>query len=92
MEFTVSTTDRTAVVDVTLDVERAVPADVSEGTCTVFVPHTTAGVVVNETEPRLLDDLEAAVADLVPTDGPFRQVRAVAHRRDQISMSVSRAV
>jgi len=35
----------------------------------VFVRHTTAGVVVNEAEPRLLGDLEDALDMLVPDDG-----------------------
>lgn len=39
------------------------------GVCTVFVSHTTAGVVLNEAEPRLLRDLESFVADLAPESG-----------------------
>lgn len=67
-EFTVRTDERLTVVDVTDSVREAVP-DGAEGTCTVFVEHTTAGVVVQEAEQRLLDDIETAIADLVPDDG-----------------------
>lgn len=67
-EFTVETDERLAVVDVTESVREAVP-DGADGTCTVFVEHTTAGVVVQEAEPRLLEDLEAALDGLVPDDG-----------------------
>ena len=66
MTVQVSTTDRFAVVDVTADVRHALPADVDRGVCTVFVPHTTAGVVVNEDEPRLRADLERLLDRLVP--------------------------
>ncbi|MEF8818032.1 MAG: secondary thiamine-phosphate synthase enzyme YjbQ [Haloferacaceae archaeon] len=66
MTVQVSTTDRFAVVDVTADVRDALPADVDRGVCTVFVPHTTAGVVVNEDEPRLRADLERLLDRLVP--------------------------
>lgn len=66
MDVEVPTTERLDVVDVTGRVEDAVPDDVTDGVCTVFVPHTTAGIVVNEHERRLLDDLEAALERLVP--------------------------
>jgi secondary thiamine-phosphate synthase enzyme len=66
--FEVNTGDRIATVEFTDEVEKAVPSD-AEGTCTVFVRHTTAGVSVNEAEPRLLDDIERVLADLVPESG-----------------------
>jgi secondary thiamine-phosphate synthase enzyme len=67
-EFTVSTDDRLSVVDVTDRVESALPADAS-GAATVFVRHTTAGVTVNEAEPRLMADFADALATLVPDEG-----------------------
>lgn len=67
-EFTLSTDSRLEVVDVTHEIERALPADVG-GTATVFVEHTTAGVTVNEAESRLLGDFETALGDLVPDEG-----------------------
>lgn len=66
--FTVSTDDRLTVLDISDRVEQALAADAS-GTATVFVEHTTAAIVVNEAEPRLLDDFEDALAALVPDDG-----------------------
>ena len=57
-ELTVETERRTQAVDVTDRVEGAVP-DGADGTATVFVRHTTAGVTVNEAESNLLDDVEA---------------------------------
>jgi secondary thiamine-phosphate synthase enzyme len=67
----VRTTDRVDVVDVTPDVRAAVPASTDRGVCTVFVPHTTAGVVVNEHEARLLEDLERALGRLVAPDAGY---------------------
>jgi len=66
MEFTVSTDARLDIVDVT---DRVAAAVGGEGTATVFVDHTTAGIVVNEAEPRLLDDMRTFLADLVPDEG-----------------------
>jgi secondary thiamine-phosphate synthase enzyme len=68
MAFTVSTDARLDVVDVTDRVDAAVPEDAS-GTVTVFVDHTTAGVVINEAEPRLLADVRSFLADAVPDEG-----------------------
>lgn len=67
-EFTVSTDERTQAIDVTSEVAAALPDDAA-GTCTVFVEHTTAGVVVQEAESRLLTDIERAVERLVPDEG-----------------------
>jgi len=68
MTFTVSTDARLDVVDVTDRVAAAVPDD-ADGTVTVFVEHTTAGVVINEAEPRLLGDLRTFLSDFVPDEG-----------------------
>jgi len=67
-EFTVETTDKTTVVDITDRVAEILPAD-ADGVCTVFVRHTTAGVVVNENERRLRQDLTDALETLVPDEG-----------------------
>ena len=66
--FEVTTDERLSVIDITERVSAAIPAD-ADGTVTVFVEHTTAGVTVNEAESRLLDDFEAALSDLVADSG-----------------------
>jgi secondary thiamine-phosphate synthase enzyme len=66
VQLEVSTGARVDVVDVTDRVREAVPNDCERGVCTVFVPHTTAGVAVNEHEQGLLEDLEGALESLVP--------------------------
>ncbi|MFP8958735.1 secondary thiamine-phosphate synthase enzyme YjbQ [Natrialbaceae archaeon A-CW3] len=66
MSIQVQTSDRVDLVDVTDRVADAVPAGLKDGLCTVYVPHTTAGVIVNEAERRLLSDFEAALERLVP--------------------------
>lgn len=70
--ITIETEGRVSVTDITDQVSDVVPLDVGQGVCTVFVPHTTAGVTVNEAESRLIADLEAALADLVPTGDGYR--------------------
>lgn len=66
--FNVETGSRTEVVDITETVREAVPEDAT-GVCTVFVKHTTAGVVVQENEKKLVGDIEDFLNDLVPDEG-----------------------
>ena len=67
--FTVSTDARLTTVDVTERVRDCLPPGEGEQLCTVFVEHTTAGVTVNEAEPRLLGDIESFLSDAVADAG-----------------------
>ncbi|HLZ50889.1 MAG TPA: secondary thiamine-phosphate synthase enzyme YjbQ [Candidatus Acidoferrum sp.] len=70
----VKTERRTQLVDVTREVERAVEkAVVSAGICCIYVPHTTAGVMINEHfDPDVATDLEGVFERMVPKSGPYR--------------------
>src|SRR5271169_4715277 len=70
----VKTLRRTQLVDVTDLVAKAVAkAGVASGMCHVFVPHTTAGVIINEHfDPDVATDLEGVFERLVPRSGPYR--------------------
>ena len=82
-ELTVRTRTHTELVDVTAAVaERVRASGVREGTCLVFSPHTTAGVVINENaDPGVLHDLIATLDRLVPWEHEYRHVEdnAAAH-------------
>ena len=75
-ELAVPTTSRCQFVDITAEVERAVASEgVSEGICHVFVPHTTAGVTINENaDPDVTRDMEQVLTGLVPQRGDYRHV------------------
>lgn len=70
----VKTVRRTQLVDVTDDVQRVVTAlGIRTGTCFLYVPHTTAGVLINEhADPDVASDAEGALDRLVPMAGPYR--------------------
>lgn len=70
----VKTTRRTQLLDVTQAVERTVAqSGVVIGICYVYVPHTTAGVMINEhADPDVATDLEGVFDRLVPHSGPYR--------------------
>jgi secondary thiamine-phosphate synthase enzyme len=73
MELTVETRSRTEMVDITAAVERQVRASgVRAGLCLVFVPHTTAGVTINESaDPDVRTDLLKALGAMVPADAGY---------------------
>jgi len=70
----VKTARRTQLVDVTEEVEKAVgKVGVSSGVCYLYVPHTTAGVTINEHfDPDVATDVEGVFERLVPRLGPYR--------------------
>ncbi len=75
-EFSVSTRSRTAFVDITAQVQDALGKEgVSDGLCYVYVPHTTAGVTINENaDPDVTRDIIAVLDGLVPRSGDYRHV------------------
>ena len=70
----VVTRSRECLVDISSPVDRAVKdSGVTEGLCTVYVPHTTAGVTINENaDPDVPADIIAHLERLVPHDAGFK--------------------
>lgn len=64
MKFEISSSKKTEIIDITGEVESRV--NVEDRICTVFVPHTTAGLTVNENEDNLLEDIEGLLQESVP--------------------------
>lgn len=71
--FQVTTNRRAHLVDITERVAEAVEkSGVKDGVCHVFVPHTTAGVTVNEgADPDVASDITSHLAELVPKEAVF---------------------
>ncbi len=75
-EFTVETRDRFQVVDVTRIVDGFVEKTrVEKGIVTVFTPHTTCGLTINEAEPGLMDDIIEFISKYTIPGGPWRHNR-----------------
>jgi secondary thiamine-phosphate synthase enzyme len=65
--FTVRTSAQQQVVDITEMVEDVVrKSKVMEGTCLIFTPHATAGIILNEAEPNLEQDFLSFFGKVVP--------------------------
>jgi secondary thiamine-phosphate synthase enzyme len=64
----IKTSRRTELKDVTAEIEAAVrESGCTDGVCRLYVPHTTAGVLVNEgDDPAVARDIEAALDRMVP--------------------------
>jgi len=71
--FEVRTARRAQLVDITERVAEAVEkSEVTEGLCHVFIPHTTAGVTINEgADPDVAADVASHLAELVPKEAAF---------------------
>lgn len=66
--LTVPTRERCEMVDITREVSRVVKdARIADGICVVYVPHTTAGVTINENaDADVARDMMAAFSEMVP--------------------------
>jgi secondary thiamine-phosphate synthase enzyme len=72
--LTVKTSRRTELVNITAEVARRVAeSGVTSGICYLYVPHTTAGVTINEgDDPDVARDIEAALDRMVPRDAGYK--------------------
>lgn len=70
----VKTSRRTELVDITREIEKLVAeSGIASGLCHLFVPHTTAGITINENDdPDVPRDIEALLDRLVPKEGPYK--------------------
>lgn len=75
-EFFVKTTQQSQVIDITPRVREIVTqGGLDEGLCSVFVPHATAAVTINENaDPNIGEDLQEALGKLIP-EGIWRHDR-----------------
>jgi secondary thiamine-phosphate synthase enzyme len=74
-EISVRTERRTQLIDITREVQRALDDGNGAAAALVYVPHTTAGVTINEgADPLVARDLESAMEKLVHDDWEWKHV------------------
>jgi secondary thiamine-phosphate synthase enzyme len=72
-ELSLKTERKTQLVEITDLVQDAVGSTNGATAALVYVPHTTAGVTINEdADPALASDIEAAMERIVAEDGGWR--------------------
>ncbi len=73
-ELSVQTHSRVEFVKLTSQIQKLVAeSGVEEGVCQVYVPHTTAGVTINEgADPDVVRDLVMELNKIVPFEDGYR--------------------
>ncbi len=90
-KISVKTNKREEILEITDKVKnsfsKAKKQGISNGICRVFVPHTTAGVTINENaDPAVEEDLISILHDLVPKKSSYkhREGNSDAHMKSSI--------
>jgi len=75
-KFQVKTSGRTDLIDITRWVEEAVlKSGVRDGTCWVYIPHTTAAVTINENaDPSVSKDILMQLNKTIPFQDEYQHV------------------
>ena len=71
-QISVQTRSRTELVDITSQVAGVVrEAGITDALCTIYVPHTTAAVTINENaDPSVIHDILKVVDSVIPFHDP----------------------
>ncbi len=72
-EINVSSKKRNEMIDITYDVQRLIDEEnLTEGHLLIYVPHTTAGVTINEgADPSVQRDIIETLKKLVPENAGY---------------------
>ncbi len=83
IKLNISTSKHTQMIEITDLIQKAVTeSGVKDGICTVFIPHTTAAVTINENaDPDVVRDFTMEINKLVPWEDGYRHMEgnAAAH-------------
>ena len=76
MQLKIKTSKRVELVDITSEVQEEVrKSEISEGICLISTQHTTAGIIINENETGLKEDILDLLNKLVPAGAGYRHDR-----------------
>ena len=72
-KIAVQTNTQTQIIDITAQIQKVVrESGISEGLCCVFVPHTTAGVTINENaDPSVKHDIIMELNKVIPLNDHY---------------------
>lgn len=75
-QFIINTGKSAEMRNITREVQAAVSeSGIQSGICTVFVPHTTAGVTINENaDPDVVHDILMEIEKIVPLKDGYRHM------------------
>ena len=84
----VNTPDHSVMVDITdLIIRKVQESEIRSGLCVVYVPHTTAGITINEgADPDVCSDILAKLNELVPPHRGYRHTEGNADSHIKASL------
>ncbi len=76
MIFTVKSGKQTELIDITAEIQDAVlSADIGQGLCMLYVPHTTAAITINESaDPSVKEDILMIIDKIIPWKAGYRHL------------------
>lgn len=75
-KFTIRTEEHNQMLDITTIVQKSVDeSEVKDGICYIFIPHTTAGITINEGADKDVSiDILETLDKLIPHNGDYRHL------------------
>lgn len=88
MKYEIKTNKNQEFIDITNIVREAVRKnDVNDGIATIFIPHTTAGVTINENaDPDVVTDMLSALNKTFPVEGGYLHAEGNSHAHIKASL------
>jgi len=76
LTLSVTTRNRSEMIDITSKIEEELNrSGLKDGVCFLFVPHTTAGITINESaDPGVATDIQEMLNKLIPWEGSYRHL------------------
>ncbi len=73
-EYAVQTNSHTQLINIDQLVQKAInESSIQDGLCVVFIPHTTAGVTINENaDPSVISDLLKEMNKVIPFSDDYK--------------------
>jgi secondary thiamine-phosphate synthase enzyme len=86
--FSVKTTAQVQMIDITPQIQAQVKKSrVKEGVATIYVPHTTAGIIINENaDPAVIRDIIKELDKVIPFNNNYQHLEgnAAAHIKSSV--------
>ncbi len=74
--FNIKSRAKTEFIDITDDINEAIKeSGIKSGICYIFIPHTTAGITINEgADPSVKRDIITTLNRLIPFEGDYQHM------------------
>lgn len=86
--YQLRTRKKTEFINITQEIKKCVAdSGIKDGLCTVYIPHTTAAVTINEAaDPSVVVDILTSVNKLIPFHDNYRHMEGNAHAHIKSSL------